>query len=283
MCYSVSTFGLFVVRKGNFPSVKLAICLLESIYRTFLYLFPPFRYNFTALVTFFLIFAQSHFDNERNIHGNYCSWKCVSYFHRTQMLLYSNVITIGDFVLMMKDCFILPNEHTTSLRLFIHHAFNFIDSALKLTWYPGTYVSVLIVRARAKHYIYIKNSMKEKWLTSSREQRLWVRIQNPSRQLKTRVCKACCLMLSVGNEEKSTHTLPLCYKQSDNTLVVLHLHLMSVQAARYANVTRMWGVWTIVQPSPSPLGRVRCGVVFDFLVFAHSSAARVQRAIWSSG
>lgn len=38
---------------------------------------------------------------------------------------------------------------------------------------------------------------------------------------------------------KSTYTLPLCYKQSDNTLDVLHLHLMSVQAGRYANVTCM--------------------------------------------
>lgn len=35
--------------------------------------------------------------------------------------------------------------------------------------------------------------------------------------------------------EKSAHKLPLCYKQSDNILVVLHLYLMSVQAARYAN------------------------------------------------
>lgn len=56
------------------------------------------------------------------------------------------------------------------------------------------------------------------------------------------------VMLSVGNEAREgvwgggggahTHCL-LCYKQSDNTLVVLHLHLMSVQAARYANVTWM--------------------------------------------
>lgn len=148
------------------------------------------------------------------------------------------------------------------------------DGVLRMLW-----------QARGKQHIYIKDSTKRKWLTSSWEQRLWVRILNPCRQLKTRVCKACCLMLSVGNEVSGrarTHCL-LCYKQSDNTLVVLHLHLMSVQAARYANVTRMWGVWTIAQPSPSPLGRVCCGMVFDFVVFVNSSAARVQWAFWSSG
>lgn len=48
-------------------------------------------------------------------------------------------------------------------------------------------------------------------------------------------------MLSAGNEmwERARTRRLLCYKQSDNTLDVLHLHLMSVQAARYANVTRM--------------------------------------------
>lgn len=133
-------------------------------------------------------------------------------------------------------------------------------------------------QARAKQHIYINNSTIEKWLTSSWEQRLWVRIQNPSRQLKKTSMQSMLPDVVCGkwSEGKSTHTLPLCYKQSDNTLVVPHLHLMSVQAARYANVTRMWGVWTIAQPSPSPLGRVCCVVLFDFLVFANSSAARVQ-------
>lgn len=136
-----------------------------------------------------------------------------------------------------------------------------------------------------KQHIYITGHYKRKMATSSWKRRLWVRIQNPSWQLKTRACDECGLMLSVGNEVgggKSTYTQPLCYKQSDNTLDVLHLHLMSVQAGRYANVTCMWGVWTIAQPSPSPLGRVCCGEVFNFLVFANSSAARVHWAFWSS-
>ena len=43
---------------------------------------------------------------------------------------------------------------------------------------------------------------------------------------------AVCGKLSEG---KSAQALPLWYKQSDNTLHVLHLHLMSVQTGRHAN------------------------------------------------
>lgn len=148
-------------------------------------------------------------------------------------------------------------ERTHNIINAIHSSriqFHWLSTEINTTlWHKRTRLCLLYEREQ-NHYICIKSGMKEKWLTSSREQRLWVRSQNPSRQLKTGPCEECCLMLSAGNEERSMHTLPLCYKQSDNTLVVLHLHLMSVQAARYANVTRMWGVWTIVQPSPSSLG-----------------------------
>lgn len=58
---------------------------------------------------------------------------------------------------------------------------------------------------------------------------------------------------------------------------------MSVQAARYANVTRIWGARTIAQPSSSPLGKECCRVKFDLLLFfANISAAGVQRAFQRS-
>lgn len=197
-----------------------------------------------------------------------------------QMPCWDNVTTTSGIVLIIKDCYSQEqNKHTRALRPFIHRSFNFIDSAQKLTRYSW-HINICAHcadgvlrsqwRARAKQHIYIKrDGTKEKRLTSSREQRLWVRIQNPSEAIKNTGMQSMPPDVVGGkwSEGKSTHTLPLCYKQSDNTLVVLHLHLMSVQAARYANVTRMWGVWTIAQPSPSPLGRVCCGVVFNFLFF----------------
>lgn len=64
------------------------------------------------------------------------TWRCVTYLHKT--CLKCNVMTICAFVCTMRDCYILQNEHTTSLRLFIHQTFSSIDSALKLTWYSGT-------------------------------------------------------------------------------------------------------------------------------------------------
>lgn len=60
---------------------------------------------------------------------------------------------------------------------------------------------------------------------------------------------------------------------------------MSVQAARYANVTRIWGARTIAQPSSSPLGKECWRVKFDLLLifsFANISAARAQCAFQRS-
>lgn len=111
-----------------------------------------------------------------------------------------------------------------------HNSIKSIQAALiPFHWLSGTEINMILrhlnicvycadgvlqtpwrARAKKKQHVYAKR--QENGSRAAEKQRLWVRIQNHNRQLKTRVCKACHLMLSAGkwSEGEEARTRCLC-------------------------------------------------------------------------
>lgn len=150
--------------------------------------------------------------------------------------------------------------------LSIHHTFHWLSTEIKVTlWHTSLSVhcadgvSANALPKREQNNTSIEKAAQKNG-SQSWQQRLWVRILNCSREGKT-AKHAARGRWEVKRKEERAHTA-FVFQQSDDTPAVLHLHSMPVQGAIYGNVTHMWGVWTIAQPSPPPPeGRRAAGVV----------------------
>lgn len=128
------------------------------------------------------------------------------------MLLWDKVMIIGGFELMMGNCYCNWDEQI--VLEWTHHSIKPSQSSLvKLLWL-STELDIILShlnicvpcadsvletpwQARPKTHL-CKREHKRKM--AYKQLRTEIMGQNPSRQLKTQVCKSCCLMLSVGNE-----------------------------------------------------------------------------------